>query len=65
MCGVYASEVPVGALAAQTLQNVRQRYEALWIASNQIHELNVAGPRASKNPEVYGLAVKYLRALLG
>jgi hypothetical protein len=30
MGGVYASEVPVGALAAQTLQNVRQRYEALF-----------------------------------
>ena len=30
MGGVFASEVPVGALAAQTLQNVRQRYETLF-----------------------------------
>jgi hypothetical protein len=30
MGGVYSSEVPVGALAAQTLQNVRQQYETLF-----------------------------------
>jgi hypothetical protein len=30
MGGVYASEVPIGALAAQTLQNVRQHYERLF-----------------------------------
>ena len=30
MGGVFASEVPVGALAAQTLQNVRKRYETLF-----------------------------------
>lgn len=30
MAGVFASEVPVGALAAQTLQNVRSQYETLF-----------------------------------
>lgn len=30
MGGVYASEVPVGTLAAQTLQNVRRQYETLF-----------------------------------
>ena len=30
MGGVFASEVPVGSLASQTLQNVRQRYENLF-----------------------------------
>lgn len=30
MGGVFASEIPVSALATQTLQNVRQRYETLF-----------------------------------
>jgi hypothetical protein len=30
MGGVYASEVPVGALAAQTLDNVRRQFETLF-----------------------------------
>jgi hypothetical protein len=30
MGGVFASEVPIGALAAQTLQNVRKQYETLF-----------------------------------
>jgi len=32
MGGVFASEVPVGALAAQTLQKVRWQYETIFQA---------------------------------
>ena len=35
-----------------------------WVARQEIEVLNVAGPRASKDPELYGLAVELLRALL-
>lgn len=35
-----------------------------WIATNRIRVLNVAGPRASKDPELYDLAAELLRALL-
>jgi len=35
-----------------------------WILSNQIYELNVAGPRASKQPRIYNMAVEFLRNLI-
>ena len=35
-----------------------------WIAQNKIQTLNVAGPRASKKPEIYPLAFKLVRNLL-
>jgi len=35
-----------------------------WILGHQIENLNVAGPRASKQPDVYGRAVVFLRELL-
>lgn len=35
-----------------------------WIAANDVRVLNVAGPRASKDPELYDLAAELLRALL-
>ncbi len=35
-----------------------------WIQENRISVLNVAGPRASKSPEIYALVMKVLRALL-
>lgn len=35
-----------------------------WITSNQIHELNVAGPRASKHPDIYDRAKKLLREVM-
>jgi len=35
-----------------------------WIADNKIAVLNVAGPRASKEPKVYNEALAFLRLLL-
>lgn len=35
-----------------------------WIDGTQVRVLNVAGPRASKQPEVYGLATSLLRKVL-
>jgi hypothetical protein len=34
-----------------------------WIKINKIHTLNVAGPRASKSPNIYSHAVKRLKQL--
>ncbi len=36
---------------------------AEWIRSHQIQILNVAGPRASKEPKIYDATVAYLRKL--
>lgn len=36
-----------------------------WIAEHEIRVLNVAGPRASKDPGLYDLAAQLLRELLG
>lgn len=35
-----------------------------WIETKNIEELNVAGPRGSKHPEVYARALAFMRALL-
>ncbi len=35
-----------------------------WIAANRIRTLNIAGPRASKEPEIYPMAFAYLTRLL-
>ena len=35
-----------------------------WILGHQIENLNVAGPRASKQPDVYDRAVVFLREVL-
>jgi hypothetical protein len=44
----------------QTVKTVRS-----WIARHDIKILNIAGPRASENPEIYDLTVKTLKAVLG
>ena len=36
-----------------------------WLAKSQARILNIAGPRASKSPEIYGLSKAYLLANLG
>lgn len=48
MGGVYASEVPVGVLAAQTLDNVRRQYETLY--------------RDDAVKSAFGFLVKFARA---
>jgi hypothetical protein len=35
-----------------------------WAAENGVHVLNVAGPRASENPDLYDQALHFLRQLL-
>jgi hypothetical protein len=35
-----------------------------WIATHCINTLNVAGPRAGTNPNIYELAVKFLKSVL-
>lgn len=45
-----------GFSAAQTIKS--------WIITNDIHVLNVAGPRASKDPEIYDDTVRLLTAVL-
>jgi hypothetical protein len=35
-----------------------------WLHKHNIHQLNVAGPRASKDPSIYDRTVAYLRELL-
>ena len=47
MGGVFASEVPVGSPAAQTLQNVRKRYETLFQDDAVKSAGPVAGPRSA------------------
>lgn len=41
------------------LERVRE-----WLVSNRVRTLNVAGPRASKEPEIYQCAFDYLMKLL-
>ncbi len=36
-----------------------------WFEAEKIRVLNVAGPRASKDPHIYTKALRYLRQLLG
>jgi len=36
-----------------------------WMTANEVRVLNVAGPRASKEPEIYQIALDYLTKLLG
>ena len=36
-----------------------------WLDRNRVRVLNVAGPRASKSPDHYGIAREFLTALLG
>jgi hypothetical protein len=35
-----------------------------WISGNEIEALNVAGPRASKDPQIYSTTKKILKELL-
>ena len=35
-----------------------------WIALNRIEVLNVAGPRASKGPDIYNATLEVLQAVL-
>jgi hypothetical protein len=37
----------------------------LWAAENGVKVMNVAGPRESNEPGIHGLAVEFLRAVLG
>ena len=37
----------------------------LWLRTGEFCDLNVAGPRASKDPEIYAHAVEILRRVLG
>jgi len=37
----------------------------LWIAHHGIKFLNIAGPRASENPNIYDMTTKLLKAILG
>ena len=41
------------------LERVRE-----WLIGNQVRTLNIAGPRASKEPEIYQCAFDYLMKLL-
>ena len=36
-----------------------------WVGNNAIRVLNVAGPRASKEPDIYGVTAAVLESLLG
>ncbi len=36
-----------------------------WIVTNRVRTLNIAGPRASKEPDIYQIALDYLMRLLG
>ena len=36
-----------------------------WIVRHGIEILNIAGPRASENPEIYDMTAKTLKAVLG
>jgi hypothetical protein len=53
-------------LADEDGESAAVRAARKWIAAS-LHSgiLNVAGPRASKHPAVYGRARAFLRALLG
>ena len=36
-----------------------------WLANESIRVLNIAGPRASKDPHIYAKSLRFLRQLLG
>ncbi len=36
-----------------------------WLEAEKIRVLNIAGPRASKDPQIYAKSMRYLRQLLG
>lgn len=36
----------------------------IWVETNKIEVLNIAGPRASKDPEIYGKTLNILRRVL-
>ena len=50
-------------LSTITAEDARHRVRT-WLASENIGVLNVAGPRASKDPGVYGAASELLRGIL-
>ena len=52
--------ISVSLLRPGTIQRVEN-----WIVENNVRTLNVAGPRASKEPKIYDSAVVYLMKLLG
>lgn len=49
----------INPLQPPPIQSFRQ-----WLQSNNIQRLNIAGPRASKQPEIYQLSRKCLLSLL-
>ncbi len=46
-------------------RDAASRILARWLGAEQPATLNVAGPRASKDPDIYAAAVEVLRAALG
>lgn len=55
-CLLIASETADPARAAAEIAN--------FVATHHIHTLNVAGPRASKQPQIYGYALAVISQLL-
>lgn len=55
-CLVIASETQAPAVAAAKIAD--------FVSTHHIHTLNVAGPRASKQPQIYGYALAVISQLL-
>lgn len=58
----YEKPVEVVALDGEDLEGEAARVCA-WLTTNAIGKLNLAGPRASKQPDVYRRAKEFLRVL--
>jgi hypothetical protein len=51
-------------LILNLLDNLKSREVVDWIIKNNIHKLNVAGPRASQTPGIYDAAYSILQQIL-
>lgn len=61
----YAGEVGKPCLKIRLTYPGRIERVREWLVSKNVRTLNIAGPRASKDPEIYQEAMDYLVKLLG
>jgi hypothetical protein len=60
----FASRSQKPCLKVRLSRSTRVERVRAWIVQNQIRVLNIAGPRASKQPEIHSLAFAFLTSLL-
>lgn len=61
----FAGDMGKPLLVVQLDESVDPAPVVSWLAGNRVRVLNVAGPRESKRPGIYRLALRFMRRLLG